>query len=101
MRCLLVISIALAVGCRDTELQRLESIRDEVCRCETPACGEEALKKVGEAEVASTQRSQRVARDMMDCLARLYAEDRPATGPDTEAPPDDPGPSAVSDPAAP
>lgn len=81
---LLVISVALAIGCRDGGLSRLESIRDEVCHCKTAACGEAAMKRIGDTKVESNARSQRIARDMMECLARLYDGERPETGPDVE-----------------
>jgi hypothetical protein len=79
---LLVISIALAVGCRDQGIAHLEAIRGEICACKTPACGEAAMKRVPETKVKTNARSQKIAREMMDCLAKLYATDRPATGPD-------------------
>jgi hypothetical protein len=80
----LVISIALAIGCRDEGLARLESVRDKVCACPTPESGETAIKGVPETGVKSTARSQKIARDMMDCLAKLYGKNRPETGPDAE-----------------
>lgn len=81
---LLVISIALAVGCRDQGVAQLETIRDEICACKTPACGDAAMKRVPDTKVKTTARSQKVAREMMDCLAKLYAAERPATGPDQD-----------------
>lgn len=95
----IVSAIVLAIGCRDDGLTRLEEIRDEVCRCKTPTCGEQAMEKVGQTPVESTQRSQRIARAMMDCLARLYEQDRPDTGPDTDTEPTEPagdGPAAAT-----
>jgi hypothetical protein len=82
----LVICVALAAGCRDPELTQLEQIKSEVCACKTASCGEEALKRVPQNEVASTHRSQTIAREMIDCLAKLYEAERPTNDPDAPAP---------------
>lgn len=79
----LVIAISLVGGCRDPGVSRLEAIRDEICACETAACGEAAMQKIGELRIESGPRTQRIARAMMDCLSKLYTADRPETGPDT------------------
>lgn len=82
-----VIAVALAAGaCGDPRLAELASIRDEVCACKTVACGEEAMKRVPQDDVRSDHVAQRIARSMMDCLAKLYVSDRPSTDPDAEAP---------------
>ncbi len=81
----LVIAVAL-LGCHDKQLEKLSSIKDEVCACKTAACGEAAMQKVPQHEVKSTRKMQRVAHDMMDCMKRLYDGERPTTDPDAEAP---------------
>ena len=80
----LVIIVALVCGCGDEQLERIEAIKDEVCECKTVACGEAAMKKVPESEIKSNRKTQRVARAMMDCMKRLYDNDRPTTDPDAE-----------------
>ncbi len=70
----LVTSIALAPGCEDPGLAQLERVRDEVCQCKTAKCGEAAMKKVEAVTVESSPRAQKHARDMMNCLAVLYAK---------------------------
>lgn len=82
MKWLFVISVALAGGCGDREANKLGKIRDEVCACKTAKCGEAALAKVPTKDIQSTPKSQRVAREMLDCLAELYKADRPTTDPD-------------------
>jgi len=82
MRRLLVV-IALA-GCGDPKVAKLESARAEVCACKTAACGDAAMKKVPQANVASNHRTQQLARDMLDCLHKLYMQDRPDLDPDAE-----------------
>ena len=80
-----VICVALAVAaCRDHELERLSAVRDQVCACKTVACAEAALAKLPTGKVASTRRSQQVARQMLDCLADLYNRGRPTLDPDAQ-----------------
>jgi hypothetical protein len=81
----LVICVALAVaGCGDRELKKLSKIRDAVCDCKTVACAEAALERVPKGTVESNPKSQRVAREMMNCLAELYDQARPTLDPDAE-----------------
>jgi len=83
----LVISLALVAGCRDPGIIELESIRDEICACKTAKCAEEAMQRVPKRDAPNNHRAQTIAREMMDCLAKLYEAERPATGPDEAAPP--------------
>lgn len=71
-----------AAGCRDPQLKLLESARDEICACKTVACGTAALARIPQKDARSNVKSQEVARAMLDCLAKLYASDRPVTDPD-------------------
>jgi len=80
-----VLASVLAGACGDEKLAKLEAIRDEVCACKTAACGEAAMQKVPQQDIESNRKSQRLARDMLDCLAKLYAEGAPATDPDAPA----------------
>ncbi|MBA3819656.1 MAG: hypothetical protein H0X17_12240 [Deltaproteobacteria bacterium] len=84
----LVIGLAVlgAGACRDPGLAELEAIKDEVCACKTTACGEAAIKKVPQHDVESNHRSQRIAREMLTCMADIYAADTPTTDPDAEQP---------------
>jgi hypothetical protein len=83
----LLITIGLfAAGCGDEQLARLTAIKDEVCACKTAACGEAALARVSQQEIASNRQTRRIARAMLDCLAKIYDRDRPDTDPDAEAP---------------
>ena len=85
----LVTAAALALAgaaCGDPRLEELQSIRDEVCACKTAACGEAAKKRVPQDAGRSGHRAQKIARKMMECIAKLYLSDRPSTDPDAEAP---------------
>ncbi len=81
----LVIAVAL-LGCGDNQLEELETIRDEVCACKTPACGEAALKKVRQDKIKSSRKMQHVANAMLDCMSKLSDAERPSTDPDAETP---------------
>lgn len=75
---------ALGAGCRDARLAKLREIRDEVCACKAPACGEAAMKRVPQEKVESDHMAQKIANEMLECLAKLYIADRPSTDPDAE-----------------
>jgi hypothetical protein len=78
-----VIFVALVVpACKDHELAKLKDVRDEVCACKAVPCAEAALTRVPPKDVKSTTRSQTVAREMMNCLAELYAAEQPTPDPD-------------------
>ena len=82
-----VISVALvaAVGCGDREVAQLDSVKKAVCACDTVACADEAMKAIPQADIRASARARQVARDMMDCLARLNDAKRPKTDPDAAA----------------
>lgn len=84
MKWFFVISVALLGACGDREANKLAQIRDQVCACKTVKCGEAALATVPTKDIQSTQKSQRIAREMLNCLAELYKADRPTTDPDAE-----------------
>lgn len=94
----LVIWIALAIGCRDQGLSRLDEVRATVCKCKNALCAEEAMKVVPAMKVKPSPRSQKIARDMLDCLAKLHAADRPTTGPDEAPPAPEPPPASLEPP---
>ena len=83
----LVIAAALTAGaCRDARLEELQSIRNEVCACKTAACGEAAMKRLRQDGVRSDHVAKKLAKEMIDCLHKLYLSERPSTDPDAEAP---------------
>ena len=83
----LVIAVALLAACADKQLEQLQAIKAEVCACEDPACGEAAMKKVPPGEkIKSTAKKQRVAKEMMECMAKLLEQGRPTTDPDAAVP---------------
>lgn len=76
MRFLVV--LALLAGCENKELTQLERVKQEVCACKDVACAEAAMKRVPTGDVHPDHREQGVARDMLDCLSKLYDEAKPA-----------------------
>lgn len=88
---LAVLWIASAIGCREDEVKKLEVLRDELCKCKTVECGEAVMQRVPMIAEAGNRRSQTVARAMLTCMAKLYENARPQTGPDVETPPPEPG----------
>jgi hypothetical protein len=80
--CRAMLLIALAAGCQDHEAEALTRVKDRVCACKDVACAETAIKDVPQADVKSSHRSQVIARDMLDCMAKLYDVQRPSADPD-------------------
>jgi hypothetical protein len=74
-----VVALALlgAGGCEDKQLTQLERVKQEVCACKDVACAETAMKAVPAGDIHPNHRQQGVARDMLDCLAKLYASELP------------------------
>ena len=75
---LLVICVALW-ACGDHEAAQLERIKREVCACKTSACAQTAMKKLPQNDVVAGHRAQGIARELLDCISRLYAAERPVT----------------------
>jgi len=83
----LVIAIALC-GCHDADLDRVKQVRDEVCKCTTVQCGEDAMNRLPSHAGNPSHRAQVLASEMLTCMAKLYAQQRPSLDPDR---PVDPG----------
>jgi hypothetical protein len=81
-----VICVALAAGaCSDHGASDLARVRDAVCACKTTSCADDALKAVPQRDVPSNRRTQKLAREMLECVARLHEQGRPTEDPDAEA----------------
>ncbi len=87
VRSWLAILVTLGVGCTDHGAGDLTAIKDQVCACTTVSCAEQAMAQVPKRTIASNHRTQTIARQMMDCAAKLQAGDRPSTDPDDEGDP--------------
>lgn len=87
------------VACKDHDLAILGDVKAEVCACKTASCAEQALKRVPADTIKPTRTSRTLAREMMDCLARLNAAERPSTDPDAEGSGTAPAPEGSAAPA--
>lgn len=74
--CLAICHVLAA--CEDSQEAKLARVKDAVCACKTASCGEAAMKDVPQPDLPSNVRTQKIARDMLDCLAKLYEAERPA-----------------------
>jgi hypothetical protein len=72
------------VACNDQDAERLTAIKSKVCACKTASCAEHEMKLVPEQPIKSTHRTQGIARELLDCVARLQEAERPSTDPDDE-----------------
>ena len=80
----IVVALGLA-ACRESQVDRLTAIKARMCACKTASCAEAALHEVPQQDIESNHRTQAVARDMMECMARLYEAERPSDDPDDQA----------------
>lgn len=107
MRLFLAILVTLT-ACANHELDVMNAVRAEVCACKTPSCADEAMGRISKTSIQSTPKAMAIAREILECRAKLEAADRPSTDPDAEgsaeggdrADPAQPG-SAAPGPAAP
>ncbi|MEJ7599946.1 MAG: hypothetical protein WKG01_18715 [Kofleriaceae bacterium] len=76
--------LAIAAGCRDPEVTHLQAVKAEVCECKTAKCADAAMAKVPKVATTSDHRTQQLARDMLDCVHKLYMQDQPDLDPDRE-----------------
>jgi hypothetical protein len=98
MKWLFVICVALAGACADHEAGKLAKIRDEVCKCKTVSCAEAALARVPKDTKQPSRKAQKIAREMLGCLADVYDLDRPSTDPDAPSGPEIPGAASAGTP---
>lgn len=91
------------VACRSGDVERLDAVKRDVCACKDASCADQAMNRVPTSSIKSTPRTQAIAREIMDCRARLEAAERPSTDPDAEdgAPPPPAAGSAAPEPAPP
>jgi hypothetical protein len=83
VRICLAILVTL-VACKDRGVERLTEVKRSVCACKDTRCADQAMSEVPKASIRSTPRTQAIARDMLECRARLEAAERPSTDPDAE-----------------
>jgi hypothetical protein len=72
-------AVETACACK-THLEELAAKNEltAVARVEAKACADDALRQVPSREGASSQREQKLAREMRDCVASVYNFDTPS-----------------------
>ena len=80
MRWLVVICVAF--GCGDREAEQMAKVKDQVCACKTASCADAAMKNVPQGKVKAGHKAQGIAREIMECVAKLNEAERPTTDPD-------------------
>lgn len=78
MRWVVFLLWVLLAACGDRDVAKLAAVKQQVCACKDVACAEAAMKSVPQGDVKPTHREQGIARDMLDCLAKLYDAEKPA-----------------------
>ena len=86
--CVALAAVIAAGACGNRRTAQLEHVKDAVCACKTASCADDAMKALPSKDIPSTPRTQKVAREMMDCLSKLYTDGRPTTDPDAPQPDD-------------
>ena len=100
VRIWLAILVTLA-ACKDHRIELLSSVKDDVCACKEASCADQAMARLDKLAIESTPRSQAIAREIMECRARLEADERPSTDPDAEGSADPAAGAGSAEPAAP
>jgi hypothetical protein len=80
MRRWLVISVALLASCVDHDASELQHWKQLTCACQSVACAEAMMKFLPPGK--SNHRTQAIAHDILECVSKLYAAERPSTNPD-------------------
>jgi hypothetical protein len=95
----LVGNLIAFTACKDQKIEQLDAVKRAVCTCKDAACADRALGQVPSATIEATPRARAIAKDIMDCRAKLEAAERPTSDPDAEGDGSDEGSAAA--PAAP
>jgi hypothetical protein len=98
---ILVTLAACLIACKERDLETLADVKSEVCACKTASCAEQAMKRIPKDTIKQTRTARTLAREMMDCRAKLEAAERPSTDPDAEGSAAKPAPGEGSAPPAP
>jgi hypothetical protein len=86
--------IVLAAACKDDAIVALESTRERVCSCTDATCVNAAMDAMRDHPTKDPRRAEAIAREITDCVARIYKQS-------DAAPPPPPESDAAPAPAAP
>jgi len=73
--------VLMLAACGDRDAAQLEIVKREVCACDSVACAEAAMKHLPHGGGTPSHRDQAIARDMVDCLAKLKDAAQPQLPP--------------------
>lgn len=73
--------LGTVAACGETEVGRLEVVKKQVCTCKDVACAETAMKLLPAPDAKASHREQGIARDMVDCYAKLVKAEPAAPAP--------------------
>ncbi|CAN5730153.1 hypothetical protein BH11MYX1_BH11MYX1_52480 [soil metagenome] len=70
-------ALVLVIACGKSEVGKLEGVKNQVCACKDLACAETAMKALPTPDHQASHREQVIARDVLDCYARLVDAAKP------------------------
>ncbi len=73
-------------ACSDPDVERMEKVRASVCICKDAGCVEAALKELPATGPKQERAAQRLASEIMHCVARVGEMTPKAAEPAAEAP---------------
>jgi hypothetical protein len=82
----IVALVVASAGCADHEAAELSRVEARVCACKDVKCAETAMADLPKASEKPSHRALSLARDMLDCYAKLNDAERPSTDPDAPQP---------------
>ncbi len=77
MRWLCTLLLLGGGACAETDVAKLEAVKKQVCACKDLPCTATAMKALPRP-VHASHREQVIARDVLDCVARLEEAAKPA-----------------------
>lgn len=87
----ILVTIGASAGCNDHGAGALTEVKAKVCACKTASCAEQELQRVSQHQIDSNHRTQTIAREMLECVAKLQDAERPSTDPDEHGEDGEPG----------
>ena len=91
-----LVLLLLAAGCKDEAIAALESTRDKVCQCKTAACVDTAMNALVDHPTDKQHKAEGIAREITDCVARIYQQTDAAPPPPDAAPEPEPEDAATA-----
>ena len=90
---LVVLALGVGAGCKDEAVAALEKTRNRVCECRDATCVNAAMEAMKDHPTNHQRKAEAVAREIMDCVARVYQQ----TDAGTDVPDAEPSAGGTSD----